>query len=447
MGNRRTSVLWKNSAQEICSSDAPYFDSDSRPDEGGFFMVQSLKAARPGVRVRHLYRRIRHSNAVSLATDFFTIQRRRFRQRLHSRFVRGVHLRTTDYLNRQPSAEWGQYIEMTEFERKINIAPPTFVPHLPAEKIGGRITARSGPRGVALLNQPWVVGPSGAVIGKDRKLLWDLSYEWPGWPHQHTTYELMELPATTLPGSTVTLAAMGADKNYFHFLLNSVARLVYLKRAFLPFVSDHYLISGAVTDFVADTLALFGISRDRVIGTADFPAFRPARLIAPALIHHPFVVPAHVCEFVRTTVLPNLSPRSSARRRIFIDRSDAPARRIQNLPELTPLLAKFGIEVVQLSGMSVAQQAILFRDADLVIANHGAALTNLIFCEPGTRVLQVLAPGMMEREYRTISQHSRLRHDYVVADFASGADARIALKQRDLIFPPSLLRTVLAAET
>lgn len=410
-------------------------------------MAKSLTAARSTVRVRHFYRRIRHSDAVSLATHFFIIQRRRVRQRLHSRFVRGVHLRTTDYLDRQPSAEWGQYIEMTEFERKIDIAPPTFAPHPPSEKIGGRITANSGPHGVALLNQPWVVGPGGAVIGNDRKLLWALSYEWPGWPHQHTTYELMELPATALPGTTVTLAAMGADKNYFHFLLNSVARLVYLKRAFLPFVPDYYLISGAVTDFVTDTLALFGIPRGRVIGTADFSAFRPARLIAPALIHHPFVVPPHACEFVRTTILSHLPAGSSPRRRIMVDRSDAPARRVRNLPELSPLLAEFGIELVQLSGMSVAQQAALFRDADLVIANHGAALTNLIFCEPGTRVLQVLAPGMMEREYRTISQHGRLRHDYIVAEFASESDAHRVLKQRDLVLPPSVLRAVLASET
>jgi len=410
-------------------------------------MQNSQSSREPVVRLRRALGNIRRSNAVSSTTQYFGLQRRRVQQRLRARFVRGVHLRTVDYLDFHVGSDLGQYFPMVGFDGTTRIEAPTFVPAPPHERIGGRINLFSGPHGVAVLNRPWVVGCYGAVLGQDQKLLWDLSYEWPGQPQHHSCYDLDSVTAQDLPGTTATLAAMGADQNYFHLILNSVARLVYLEQLGLPLPVDQYLIAGEVTPVIADVLDIFGIPRSRLRGTAEAQAFRPEQLIAPPVIQHPFVVPAHVANFVRSKVLAHLPVSASPLRRIFIDRSDAPTRRIANLAELRPVFTEFGIEVVRPTSHSLAEQATFFRDANLVISNHGAALTNLVFCQPGTRVLQVLAPGMMEREYRTLSQHGRLNHDYVVADFASPADAHLALKQRDLVIPPKLLRQILAAET
>ena len=406
-------------------------------------MAKSIRSYRSS-QMRRALGRIRRSPALAHTTRFIGVQRRRWQQRIHARFVRGVHLRTTDYLDQLARHDRGQYFPIVGFDGATRVAAPTFVPDTPADPVGGPILVTSGPHGVASLNRPWVLGRNGAVLGDDQKLLWDISYEWPGDPQHHSCYGQSGADAPDVAGTTVALAAMGADGNYFHLLLNSVARLLYLEHPLSAYRPDRFLITGEVNDFVAETFALFGVARDRLIGTADYPAFRPERLIVPPVIQHPFVVPAHVVEFVRAKVLAKLPPPAMARRRIMVDRSDANARRVQNLNDLDPLLAQFGIELVRLQGLSVLEQAALFRDAELVIANHGAALTNLVFCEPGTRVFQLLAPGMMEREYRTISQHARLHHDYVVADFATPDDADLPLKQRDLELSSKLLRNVLA---
>lgn len=396
--------------------------------------------ASSALKMRRALGRLRRSSAIENTANFFALHRRRAQQRFHGRFVRGTWLHTSDYL--AANRDHGTYHLGAEAGGRTYVPPPTFLPPAPTDTPGNRIQFTRRSAGIAELVRPWVVGHSGAVIGSDRHLLWDLSYEWPGRPQSHTTYQLTHLEATPLPGITLTLAAMSAEKNYFHFLLNSLARLAYLSALPGHLSPDRYLISGPVTPFILDALALFGISADRIIGTADFPALRPDILIAPPLVNHPFVVPAHVCDFLRHSII-GARPAPAQPRRIFIDRSDARYRRIANFDNLLPTLDALGLEPVQLAGRSFAEQAALFHESSLVVANHGAALSNLVFCSPGTRVIQILAPGMMEREYRTISHHGHLQHDYLVAQFAHSSDAHLPRKDRDLILPPdSLLRAV-----
>jgi len=392
--------------------------------------------ASSALKMRRALGRLRRSPAVQNTANFFALQHRRARQRLHGRFVRGTWLHTSDYL--AAHRDRGTYHPGAEPGGHTHVPPPTFILPTTADTLGNHIQFTRRPAGIAALIRPWIVGHSGAVIGRDRHLLWDLSYEWPGRPHSHTAYQFTRLEATPLAGITLTLAAMSADKNYFHFLLNSIARLAYLSALPAHLVPDRYLISGPVTPFVLDALALFGISPDRVIGTADFPALQPEILVAPPIINHPFVVPDYVCDFLHRSIVGSRRA-PPAGRRLFIDRSDARSRRIVNFNELLPVFASLGLEPVQLAGRSLAEQAALFHDASLIVANHGAALANLVFCRPGTRVIQILAPGMMEREYRTLSHHGRLHHDYLVAPFAYAADAHLPRKDRDLILSPDTL--------
>ncbi len=396
--------------------------------------------ASSALKMRRALGRLRRSAAVENTANFFALHRRRAQQRLHGRFVRGTWLHTADYLSAHPDR--GRYHSGAEPGGRTYVPPPTFLSSTPVDAPGNHIRFTRRPAGIAELVRPWVVGHSGAVIGSDRHLLWDLSYEWPGRPQSHTTYQLTHLDAAPLPGITLTLAAMSAEKNYFHLLLNSLARLAYLSALPAHLSPDRYLISGPVTPFISEALALFRIDRARIIGTTDFPASRPELLLAPPLVNHPFVVPAQVCEFLHRSIV-GARPVPTQRRRIFIDRSDACYRRIVNFDDLLPTLNSLGLEPIQLAGRSLAEQAALFHDASLVVANHGAALSNLVFCSPGTRVIQILAPGMMEREYRTISHHGHLQHDYLVAQFAHSSDAHLPRKDRDLILSPdSLLRAV-----
>jgi len=64
---------------------------------------------------------------------------------------------------------------------------------------------------------------------------------------------------------------------------------------------------------------------------------------------------------------------------IYISRSDAKVRRIINEGELIDYLSTKGFKAFQMSKLSFHEQVDLFNNAKIVIASHGAGLTNLLF--------------------------------------------------------------------
>jgi capsular polysaccharide biosynthesis protein len=83
-------------------------------------------------------------------------------------------------------------------------------------------------------------------------------------------------------------------------------------------------------------------------------------------------------------------------RRLLVARR-GPARTIANLGEVQAALSGYAFETVYLEGMSMAEQILLFQSAAFIVAPHGAGLANLLFCEPGTGVVE-LSP---ESEFRS----------------------------------------------
>lgn len=77
-------------------------------------------------------------------------------------------------------------------------------------------------------------------------------------------------------------------------------------------------------------------------------------------------------------------------RKIYIDRTNARNRRIPNEPALMERLARRGFDFVRLEDMSLEQQIATFRDAAMVVSQHGAGLANIAFCNPGTVVYELV---------------------------------------------------------
>jgi hypothetical protein len=101
-------------------------------------------------------------------------------------------------------------------------------------------------------------------------------------------------------------------------------------------------------------------------------------------------------------------PPATQRRRIYVRR---PATRtVQNAAEVERFLTQAGFEPVEMRGLSHMAQIALFESADFVIGPHGAELSNLLFCRPGTRVIELSPTAQFRPFFAQISDKIGLSH-------------------------------------
>ncbi|MCS3683891.1 glycosyltransferase family 61 protein [Salinibacter ruber] len=86
-------------------------------------------------------------------------------------------------------------------------------------------------------------------------------------------------------------------------------------------------------------------------------------------------------KWVRNKILKNVNKTSHNVSRIYISREDASRRRLGNRDEVLKVLKKYGFEKYIMSNLSFVDQVSLFHSADLVVAPHGAGLTNILWSE------------------------------------------------------------------
>lgn len=96
----------------------------------------------------------------------------------------------------------------------------------------------------------------------------------------------------------------------------------------------------------------------------------------------------------------------------------ASRRHLLNEPEIVAQISEVAdVHVAVLEDADLALQVDLFRRAEIVIGQHGAGLNGLIWCAPGSSVLEILPRdklGNPSTYFRNIARRLGLRHTYLI---------------------------------
>jgi hypothetical protein len=136
------------------------------------------------------------------------------------------------------------------------------------------------------------------------------------------------------------------------------------------------------------------------------------------------------------------APGSSGARAIFISRRRATSRRLLNETELVEHLAPLGVEAVVMEDLTFDEQVDLMNDASLIVGPHGAGLTNMIACRPGTPVVEIADLEFPNPNFYALA--CALGHPYSIVDAASVGDG--PLSRRDLVADPTAVFDAVAAQ-
>lgn len=269
--------------------------------------------------------------------------------------------------------------------------------------------------GVAELSGATVYGSTVGVVDQGNHLIPEVSIEWGTPPELHWTLRRLILPRREmLRGQTLLLASTGGE-TYFHWMTDVLPRINLILRAGHQLAKfDHILVTGTKKPFQKETLLAAGIplNRCRILGPKA-KGYYCENLTLPSLPSTTGVVPSGTVDYLK-----KLFPveRPPAKRKIFVGRADAKHRILQHESEIRRQLVLRGFEAYECEGKSVAEQARLFQSAETIVAAHGAALTNLVFCEPGATVLELFSPKYVNPCYRDICIAANLRYAAVIGD-------------------------------
>jgi capsular polysaccharide biosynthesis protein len=96
-------------------------------------------------------------------------------------------------------------------------------------------------------------------------------------------------------------------------------------------------------------------------------------------------------------------------RKLYVTRRNAKVRRVRNEVQVADYLTDWGFEVVALEERPFREQVQLFAEAEVVVAQHGAGLINLLFAQSPC-VLEILSDQDRQIYFSLISASRGFAH-------------------------------------
>lgn len=222
-----------------------------------------------------------------------------------------------------------------------------------------------------------------AIAGRARLEDLSLTYGWE--THSWKGREWLGLPSAfavfgaNLAGRQVPELACAVSllspwpENYFHFVTDVLPKLLACEDAGVPPTIPLLVSAGLARQGFFQEARLRGPLRKRQIVVVDQP-MRVGQLYM-----------AHGRPLDLTTarrllaLLGHEAAASAAGNRIFVTRSPARGRTIENFHELVPSITAAGFRIVDLDELSFDEQLALFGTLEMLAGIHGAGLVNMIF--------------------------------------------------------------------
>jgi hypothetical protein len=181
--------------------------------------------------------------------------------------------------------------------------------------------------------------------------------------------------------------------NYFHWHVDALASRWLVDRVG-PGGDGHdgHVVPWGGSDWQRASLAVAGMDGPRTRTLEHVRAIEAERFLVPLRSFGSRRVPWWTVEALRTIapLTADALAGVAGPRLLYVSRADATRRRIVGEEPLVAALGALGFVVVTLEGRDYDAQRRLFHEADVIVAPHGAALTNLVWARAGTSVVELV---------------------------------------------------------
>jgi capsular polysaccharide biosynthesis protein len=263
---------------------------------------------------------------------------------------------------------------------------------------------------------------TGHIITPDDQLLDDLSVDFRAekWTLRPKTASVVRYwkyqKIAEYKKRLAVLSTDGADI-YYHWFFQLLPRFELIRRSGIDIQGiDYFIVNGASKSFQRDSLKALGIAHSRVIESSKIPYLRAQELIVPSIPLDSGSYRPWMCQFLRTTFLKEGASRrvGSRGRRVYISRGLTSYRRVLNEADVIRSLGQRGFEEIKLEKLSMWDQAALMASCEAIVAPHGAGLSNIVFCSPGTKIVEIFSPELVTGFFWKLSNQLSLDYYYIL---------------------------------
>lgn len=241
-------------------------------------------------------------------------------------------------------------------------------------------------------------------------------------------------PVVEASGAAATLGHV--YRNFYHRFADSIPRIYALHH---PAVRQLGPVRLYVDDrFTEDEMRII---RHLVPDDVDVvPVDAAVRVRAARCIHLPYMssdrtghskwfnaslgfLPTEYLNWFRGAVYDVLEvhPPATPHRKLYVTRRNAKVRRLINEEDVAAHLEARGFDVVALEAYPLREQVRLFAEAEVVVAQHGAGLTNLLYAQ-APRVLEIMSDKDRQIFFRLLSESRGFSHVQLHRDGADKND-------------------------
>lgn len=272
-------------------------------------------------------------------------------------------------------------------------------------------------RRTVIFEKPWIDATTASVLLPNIGRTVMVRGETPNW---NAISARPGRPRVTVEGRAF---APLATSNYFHLLVENGIRLIDLLESGL--IGDQPLTIAKRADRSAVEAALYdGLAKLYMGVSIRHVPDRALVLPDEAVAHFP---PDNYWEWPPVTrehadvlgevfdAVYGAEATANGPRGLYLSRAGAKLRSPINENELEAKLDIAGAPVFIASDANHPEQIARFRAARVVVAVHGAGLTNILFCAPGTKIIEIFPRNFVKSTYWRLAQVLGLEHQPIIA--------------------------------
>ena len=218
-------------------------------------------------------------------------------------------------------------------------------------------------------------------------------------------------------GKVFNICQGDSGNNYFHFIFDILPKIYLLKSKIDLKEIDYFYVTDP-KEWQIKIFKFLGISKKKLVSSKIHKHILVKELLA---VDHPWYnhgyfqkslkkIPKWIIFENRKIFLKD--SKKNKKKRIFLDRSQSNYNhcQIKNFIEIKKLSVKKNLKIYKPEFLSFKKQVNLFKNSSIVVGAHGAAFTNIIFCKPRTKIIEIIPADHPNRKCERISKILNLKY-------------------------------------